>query len=332
MKQTAASEQRFFPWVHEAHALKLAVLGGQLDADTSVSVIDRLDPRGHTVDLSAAWQRATLDLQLSVPSRVVTQVVGAHERDDPPLAILVALRCDRTRVRRQVGLLNWNQGSGGRFELTLELRRDEFADVAEIDAFVIRSRAATHDTPGVASLAGARLASARSWQLLIDKPIERAGNYLDIQYRSFAQEPSIPPPQRASLYRLDLAREDPILYLNADHEHVRAVLDAKGTTGPRARARELLFERIQAGVWTQLFLSASTRFVEDGDHAYAWERSVLDQWLVRLYPDEVDDAARRERLCHDHRQLPSLLVQLDAVIQVSGELAQLAAKLADEIS
>lgn len=327
MKESRAQEQRFFPWAHEAQGIKLSILGGHLDAQS----LEIVDPHSHSLDLSSPWQRAQLELEVRVPASVARRVVATHERDDPPLAVLVALRCARTHLRRRIARLGWEQGNAGCFELELELVRSEVADQVELDAFLIRSRALDRPTVGVAWRAGARLATARAWILQIDEGSQHSGNYLDVQYRSFARDPSIPPNHRAALYRLDLEREDPILYLNADHERVRTVLDSKGTSGRRARARELLYERIEGGVWTQLLLRASARLVEDDELVYAWERAILDQWLPRLYPDQVDDMARRDCLRRDYQQLPRLLTEIDAVMQVSGELASVATKLLDEL-
>ncbi len=327
MKQTRAQEQHFFPWAHEAHGIKLSILAGQLDA----ARLEILDPRSHALDLSADWHRAQLDLEVQVPTRVAKRVIAEEELGDPPLAVLVALRCDRTRLRRRVGRLDWAQGRAGRFAFGLDLDRAELADKVELDAFLIRARPLEHQAPGVATRVGARLATARAWVLQVDPAPQQSGNYLEVQYRSFVDDPGVPLSQHAALYRLELEREDPILYLNADHEHVRVVLDNKGTRGRRVRARELLYERIEAGVWTQLLIHASARIAEDGELAYAWERAILDQWLARLYPHETDDAARCDALRRDYQQLPRLLTEIDAVIQVHGELAQIATKLVDEL-
>jgi hypothetical protein len=327
VKQSRVQEVRFLPWAHESHALALSVLGGRLDGRT----LELTDPRVQILDLSSPWQRARIELELRVPTRVLGRVLPEHEHADPRVEILISLRCDRTHLRRQVCLRRWSEGESGRFAAALTIARDELAEQATLDAYLVRSQACSSPMPGVASRLGARLASARPWVLQIDEAPARAGSYLETQYRSFARDPSIPPSNRAALYRLELEREDPILYLNADHERVRAVLDAKGTTGRRARLRELVFERIVSGVWTQLVLRAAARAVEDGELAYAWEHAVLDQWLPRLYPEQADDEARRRCLHRDYQRLPTLLVELDGALQTSGELAEIATKLADEL-
>lgn len=327
MKQTRAREQRFLPWAHEAHGLKLVILGGATDGRS----FGALDPRGQVLDLSHVWEQAQIQLEVRVPARVVRRVVAKQERDDPPVAVLLALRCDATNLRRRVGMRSWGewQQDGLRFELQLE--REMLAGSAELDVYLIRTRQQESTDSGFASRRGVRLASARTVVIQVDEPLARKGNYLDIQYRSFASAPNIPPSRRAAVYRLELERDEPILYLNEDHEHVRALLDSKGTRGSRARARDLLYERIGAGVWTQLVLGASTRLINDGEVAYAWEAGILAQWLPRLYPDEANEDERRARLERDYSRLPSLLAEIDGAIQSFNELGAAATKLADEL-
>lgn len=58
---------------------------------------------------------------------------------------------------------------------------------------------------------------------------------------------------------------------------------------------------------------------------------MLEQWLPRLYPDQIDDDARHRCLERDYQRLPQLLHELDLTLQTSGELAALATKLAEEL-
>jgi hypothetical protein len=326
MKTSRTQEQRFLPWAYESQALTLAVVDVELDGHTLV-----VEPRGQIIDLTSEWICARLQLELTVPNRVLERVITKPERASPPVSGLITLRCDKTHVRERVCLRPWAEADAGRFRTTLTLARDDLATVASLDAFLVRSAAAIEPVPGVASQLGTRLATARPLLLMIDEPPIHSGNYLEIQYRSFDKDPTLPASRRPALYRLELEREDPILYLNSDHERVRAALDSKGTTGRRARMRDLVFERIAAGVWSQLIVRAAARVVEDGELVYAWEHAVLEQWLPRLYPDPIDDDSRHRCLERDYQQLPQLLHEIDLTLQTSGELAALATKLAEEL-
>lgn len=326
MKQSR--EQRFYPWAYDDHGLRLRVANLSLDGRPS----EAGDPRPHSVELGGDWTRAALELEVRAPRRIWRRLVSEHERDVPPLAVLVTLSCARTYLRRRVGLRDWATVEGGRARFVLALDRDEFAGFVEIDAHLIRT-ATARDDPGegasVATRPGTRLAGSRTLTLIIDPPEVRTGNYLDVQYRRFHAEPSAPDPR--ALYELELEGEAPILYLNADHEALRPTLDSKGTRGSQARVRDLLFERIAAGVWTQLVTRACMRLVDDGEPAYAWEQAVLDQWLPRLYPDQAPDA-RPASLERELPDLPAFLARLDGVLQVEGKLAELATKLMGELS
>jgi hypothetical protein len=326
MKTSRTREQRFLPWAYESQALTLALIDAELDGHGLV-----VDPRSQAIDLASEWSCARLELELTVPNRVLARVLAKPERASPPVAGLITLRCDKTHLRERVCLRPWAEADAGRFRTTLTLARDDLAAVVSLDAFLVRSTAAIEPVPGVASQLGTRLASARPLLLVIDEPPIHSGNYLDIQYRSFAHDPTLPASRQAALYRLELEREDPILYLNSDHERVRAALDSKGTTGRRARMRDLVFERVAVGVWSQLIVRAAARLVEDGELVYAWEQAVLEQWLPRLYPDQIDDDAQRRCLERDYQRLPQLLHELDLTLQTSGELAALATKLAEEL-
>jgi hypothetical protein len=326
MKTSRTQEQRFLPWAHESQALTLAVLDAELDGQPLV-----VEPRSQTIDLASEWSRARLELELTIPSRVLTRVLAKPERASPPVAGLITLRCDQTHLRERVCLRPWAEMDAGRLRTTLTLARDDLAASVSLDAFLLRSTSASQPVLGVASELGTRLASARPLVLVIDEPPVHSGNYLDIQYRSFAKDPTLPASRQTALYQIELERADPILYLNSDHEHVRATLDSKGTTGRRARLRDLVFERIAAGVWSQLIVHAAGRLVEDGEFVYGWERAVLEQWLPRLYPEQTDDDARRRCLERGYQRLPQLLHELDLTLQTSGELAALATKLTEEL-
>ncbi|NVB39846.1 hypothetical protein G6O69_18530 [Pseudenhygromyxa sp. WMMC2535] len=325
MKQS--HEQRFYPWAYEGHGLRLRVLGLSLDARP----VELVEPNAASLELGGSWDHAALELELRAPRRLVRRLVAASEREAAPVAVLLTLRCPRTHLRRRVALEPWPSHEGERFELPLALARHELAGLVELDAHLIRTAPlpAPLEDARLASRPGTRLAASRTLTLIIDQPEVRAGNYLDVQYRRFSKDPSAP--DSRALYRLELQNEAPILYLNAEHESLRATLDSKGTRGPRARVRDLVFERIAASVWTQLILRVSARLVEDGEPAYDWERAVLDQWLPRLYPEHQPDL-RQPHLERDYQELPALLTRLDALLQVEGKLATLATKLMDELS
>lgn len=322
MKHTRVQELRFPPWAQDPAGLELSIDELEVDGDRV-----EVDPREAVIEIGGVWRSARLIARVLPRADLCARVLPEREREQPPMSILVNLRCEATRVRRCVGVAPW----AAVVELEVALEREELARTVELHAHVIRSSDACSPAPGFATLAGARLASGRGRVIEVDEPRPVSGRYLELQYKSFAADPRIPPAQRGALYRLELEREDPILYLNSDHAALRPILDGKGTRGRRVRLRELLYERIEAGAWSQLLVHTAERLVVDGELTYAWQEAVLDRWLPRLYPSLSADDERREQLIADFARLDRLLAEIDAVLQVHNELAGEALRFVGEL-
>src|SRR5690606_3367017 len=312
MKHTRVQQLRFPPWAQDPAGLELEIHNLEIDGEPL-----EVDPRAAVIEIGGAWRSARLIARALSRADLCTRVLPEHEREQPPLSVVLSTRCEATRLRRCAGISPW----AAVVDFDVQLAREQLARTVELHAHVIRSSDAQSTTPGYASLAGARLASGRSCTIEVDEPRPVSGRYLELQYKSFADDPRIPPHQRGALYRLELDREDPILYLNADHTALRPILDSKGTRGRRVRLRELLYERVEAGAWSQLLIHTAARLVDDGELTYAWQEAVLDRWLPRLYPTLSSDAERREQLIADFTRLDRLLADIDAVLQVQNGLA-----------
>lgn len=322
MKDTRAQELRFPPWAQDSAGLELEIHNLEIDGEPL-----EVDPRASVIEIGGAWRSASLVARVLSRADLRTRVLPEHEREQPPLSVVLSSTCEATRLRRCAGLSPW----AAVVDFELELDREQLARIVELDAHVIRSSDARTPTPGYASLAGARLAGGRGCTIEVDEPRPVSGRYLELQYKSFADDPRIPPQQRSALYRLELDREDPILYLNADHTALRPILDSKGTRGRRVRLRELLYERVEAGAWSQLLIHTAERLVVDGELTYAWQEAVLDRWLPRLYPTLSADAERREQLIADFARLDRLLADIDALLQVENGLASEALRFVGEL-
>lgn len=327
---TRVQELRFAPWAQDPGGLVLELRALAVDGEPL-----EIDPRAPLLELSGPWRRAVVRLQVEPSAGLCERIIPAHEREAPPLTVVASLRCDATHLRRCVGQLPWTAALPFvpfvPFEFEVELTRFELARSVELEAHVIRSIDARAPEPGYAPLAGARLASGRACVIQVDEARAGSGRYLDLQYKSFCADPRIAPHHRAALYRLELEREDPILYLNSDHTALRPILDSKGTRGRRVRLRELLYERVEAGAWAQLLIHVSERLVADGELTYPWQEAVLDRWLPRLYPTLSSEAERRERLLADYAVLDRLLAEIDAALQVHNGLAHEALRFVGEL-
>ena len=70
------------------------------------------------------------------------------------------------------------------------MERSEVLGSVELTPYLIRS-AATDAVDGFGALPGARLASARSWEIRVDRLRSPIGAYLDIRYVSFTEQGAI---------------------------------------------------------------------------------------------------------------------------------------------
>jgi hypothetical protein len=242
----------------------------------------------------------------------------------PPLTLLVALRCEATRLRRGE-VLDLRDGSA---QGSMLLRRDELAGVVEIRAWLVRTKPVTRRAAGYATIAGARVAHAPVWSVIVDRERTATHRGLEVLFKSFRADPAIPARERANLYRLDCAQEVPILWLNADHEVLAPVLASEGTRGTRARIRDATFDRIVSSVRAQLLLRAATHAATEGP-IYAWETAVLDDELPRLFPD-VAATDRLQRLKETMSDPADLLARFDDASQAHERTADVLRKLVED--
>lgn len=324
MSRTAAARrERFLPYRYARGGLDADVRAVTLDGETVVTP----EPDARVVALDFAWTRAELALTVRVPSETVARVAPEGTRLDA-LAIAIVLRSPATLLRRAVRLPV--RALDAPLEASLALDRDELAGAVELRALLVRARAA-RSAGGYATLRGARLADARSWELRVDRGREPRGEHLDVRYRRFSEDEVLPPRDRQNVYVLDADEETPILWLNAEHERVTAILDSRGTVGRQARLREVFFDLIAHSVWTQLFLRAATDLARADETLYPWQDAVLDLLLRDVFPEVRRAADRRERLVELHREdLPALLARLDAGLQRRHDLGAHLTRLADE--
>jgi hypothetical protein len=287
-----------------------AVIGADLDA--------------HLVELDVPWARATLALTVAVSSATLADVAGGALPGAFEIAIIT--RCPSTflRVARRVALTALDEP----LPVNLELARDDLAGPVSLGAFLVRVTDANGDSHSV--VRGARVADSRSWELRVDRHREPRGDYLDVRYKKFSDDETLPRRNRGNLYVLEADHEAPILWINADHERVAATLDSRGTAGRHARLRESFFDHIAYAVWTQLFFQAASDYVPDGEATYPWQDVVLDLLLKDVFPNQHDSSARRDELREMFKQPALLMQRLDAGLQRRNDLAGHLTKLVNE--
>ncbi|MEQ9498734.1 MAG: hypothetical protein RIT81_17785 [Deltaproteobacteria bacterium] len=302
--------------------MELRVVECVLDAADSIAP----DAEHKVVELDVEWHHATVTLEVEVSEATAGTVLppGAMPGD---VEVLVVTTCPSTFVRtaQRAPLEAFERP----VRVELELERDRLAGTVELKALLVRAK----DAPpcdGFGHAVGVRLAESAAWELLVDRRPESAGQYLDIRYRPFSEDPVIPVRDRKNLYLLETDGPAPVLWINADHERLSAVLDSRGTVGLHARLREVVFDHLGHAVWTQLFLHAAERYVASGECVHEWQDVVLDRVLADVYPDDPNTAVRRDRLVADFEELPTVLRRLDAALQRRDDLAGHLTKLVEE--
>jgi hypothetical protein len=264
-----------------------------------------------------------------VPERTLHAVLPAGEHPLAQAEVVLAVRCAPTRLRRTHHVLRaplHDTLSNG----VLELGAGECSGAVDIVPYLVRASTVAA-TPGYAHQRGARLAGARPWQVRVQPVPASAGRFLDVRYRSFEQDRGFAAVAH-NVYRLDCDQDAPVLWINADHAKIAAVLDDRGSTGRKARLREVFYDLIAHGVWVQLFMRAASEVRELEDTTYAWQDGVLRQILpvvfatLRTHAERV--SALRRLLADD---LGLLLDRVDAALQARAELSTHMSSLAEEL-
>jgi hypothetical protein len=110
------------------------------------------------------------------------------------------------------------------------------------------------------------------------------------------------------------------------------VLDDRGSTGRKARLREVFYDLIAHSVWVQLFLRAASDARELDETTYRWQDGVLRQLLPGIFPSSRSHGERvsalRALLADD---LGLLLDRVDTVLQGRADLSTHMSVLADEL-
>ena len=172
----------------------------------------------------------------------------------------------------------------GEYCSEFKLQKDKLYGKVGLKPYLIRT-SSQNKSEEHAGHAGARLASARKWTLILDKEEGVTAGHMEIKYENFSELPSTGNCEDC-LYHLNLeVASEPMLYINKEHEKIRQVLDNKGTRGSYARLREVLFDHISIEVMIKLLLKAAGDIDEEGEVRYDWESEVLDPFIKEQYPE-----------------------------------------------
>lgn len=322
MRDEGHRQQRFLPYA----SLRGASLIGEPEL-----VVDG-KPREEGIDTDKAlvslddddWKVAVLRWPVVVASEELLPVVPDDEAAEPPVNVVVLVRCPATRLRRAV------MAEGGAVQITIA--REDVRDAVHFTPLLMRTTTRDQPTPGFASRAGVRLGQGRAWDLRVDPKTPKAGQFLDVRYRRFSDD-ALLAPLGDTLYHLEVDQPEPILWINADHERLVPVLDAKGSTGKQARMREVCFDLITHGVWVQLFVRAADDLTHGGELTYPWQDTALRELLPLVFPEERGHTARLDTLQRVLAAdgLAGVMPRLDPALQRKMELSRHLVRLVDEV-
>ena len=313
--------ERFLPFAFERHGLSVRVDSASLDgASLPLDEGDAL----HVDD--EEWRELTLAGAVELRKGALGGLPGDERVRPGEVADLwLVVQCDRTAWR--AGHRLELEGEGAKFELSLE--RDRLAGVVEVVPWLVRRRS-EKVPPGYAGAAGARLATGARFAVYPHEPASRAGEFLEVVYVSFGAD-AVLSTQPWRLYHLETHGETPVLRINADHQDVVRVLDAKGQTGLEARLREVFYDLISRGGWSLLFMSAVEALDEDGNAPRRWQEGVLTELLPFLFPG-APKAERMDELLAlraDEAHLSLLATQCDEALQQRLDLVKHINRLID---
>ena len=325
----ATRRERFLPYRYERFGLVLNPVRCVLDGTRE---IEAFQTERHLIDLSDyRFDTVALVVRVEVPVGLFEKVLPPAERQEGAARVVLALRCPKVMTRRALSQTVGPHGSGD-VEFSVELFRRDVVGSLDLVPYLVRKGLGT-ETEGYAHLPGTRLASARPWEVRFDLLRTPGGDYLDIRYVSFREQPEgFASPE--SIFQLDVDRENPVLWLNLDHPQVCEVLDNNANVGMRAQIRDVFFDYVSHVVWSRLFHKAAADLKEalPGDYLpFEWEDNVLRELLPVLYAEEANHESRRAALRRDLEQSDHtvLLQRLDAVLQARLDVPKHMTRLAE---
>lgn len=320
--------ERFMPFRFERGAIHIGLVHGQLDDQAPFGPDADEEERAEVHLEDDQWDVLQLRLAVSMDEEVLSRVIPEQERGKPPVHCVLALHEPRTRLRRSVLVVLDGEG---RAEVDLRLDRHEVAAPVSLTPWLVRSEAGPF-VPGHANEVGHRLATGRTFTVSPYAPHVRPGQFLDVQYKSFQDDPNLRH-QAYRVYYLDVAADVPALFVNSDNPEVVEALDAKGQTGIKARLREVFYDVLSVGVWTQLFLCSVEALSEEGEARHPWQTGVLAELLPKMFPRVRNQHLRIAELLavrEDDHALSLLSGLCDQALQQQLDLAKHMQRLVQE--
>jgi len=311
--------------------LKISIDEIAMDGENFSSVINNNHKRIDLADY-LDWDLLEVSGSIILREKTVERVLPEEINSDLPIRLTLALRAPNTHLRKAV----WEKTGKvdvGKHKFEFKLKRENYFGKVGFKPYLIRT-SKQETSVKHASHSGARLASARKWTIIFDKEEGVSEGHMEIRYEDFSELPSTDQCGKC-LYHLSLeVPSKPILFINNEHEKIREVLDNKGTRGPYARLREVLFDHISTEVMTKLLLKALEDIDEDGEVRYDWEDEVLNPFIEEQYPDRENYQVRlsiRNEYWDEERSIVNLITNIQLFNQKNYTLKTHIEKLIGEV-
>jgi len=283
-----------------------------LPGQTEIDLASVLEPEEE--DEVGDWKTVSLEGQLHVPDETVGTAFPPEERSEPPVKLYIAVRCHETIYRDQASVSEAPTDSGTH-EVEVTLRKENIRGTVELHPYLVRTEDRSEEGK-YASQSNFRVASGRSYTVVVDRPDDERPPAIDGEEVSFSQASHLPGGEK--LYYLDFRNESqPKLWINSDHPRITDILQSRGSIGAEARMRDVILDQISYGVWTQLLIRAGSAIDEDGEVEHEWQKTVLETFARNLYDvSDLSEATHKLRTdLNDPETLPHLVERIDRELQ-----------------
>jgi len=240
----------------------------------------------------------TVKFNITVDEELLGSALPARERD--AIAEHVRVGIVETGTRPRVREFHSATGSfESSFSVTRVYSFSKYFGSVKVIPVVMRSSDGVE--VGHARHEGALLAEGQTAGIHFDSPPPRAGNYLDIKYKSFSQEGMLKP-YKHLMYYVDTAGEEARIFVNEDIDGLKFSLTGRPSeSGNARRVRDAVFATITAHAWSQLFSRAVELLrryyefsgAEPGDGS-AMTEGALPQWardVIEVWAGEFSDSS-----------------------------------------
>lgn len=301
--------ERFMPYASDRGGLAIRTVRATVDGDPRGELSS-----GSTLSTgSGPWEKLVLSVALERRTPL-DRVLHTDELRDPPVAVVLAVRCPTTFLSRPHCIKHSDPGTD-KYEHTVTLHRHELRGEITITPYLVRTEPHTR-RPGLASRKGSWLARGDPWTLHVDETRPRPGNNLEILRKRFSEIPGIAVADHHNWFALQLEDASPRLYLNDDHTALMRVLQDTATRGKRAALRDAMFDQLDATVWPALLFHASRGWRDTAGDPYPWQMNVLRLWVKWSSPDEHDLDAGIPKLVQRALDDPAaFLLEINAILQ-----------------